>query len=502
MSKNLNYKKIYKDIISSRKSLLISREGSGKSKFAEFLVNNLRKVIFLTATNKQAEEKYISFTKLGLNAQLVQSRHYKLKELGISPIFKNRNSPFEPIQIDEEKTIKYLEKHFGQDASKIWLQTRTDEFCLDSNIQIICSTFAQKWQISSFSSNSHLVIFDDPGRAQVCDFLLVDDQKVHEYEKTNTEITQKEVIPGTVKFFIRRPDEFTLDYGIKLPILFTTTEELTSGMITKNLGANLLDCRENNLDGNIFLFSTYSTRKKHDFLIPFFGKYLEKKGLPNVIIGDGMNINEFNHTNSKGNNQLMDVPTIIELSWPATNRTFELLVEFPDKTQRELEEMLLLDTLHQALGRNQGYRNRGKTAYVLCDHQFASAISNKLAYKHIFLRNQKERMNFKTDDKIYWHIHRFLTKPINLMFEFDYKNKTVLYNLVNEMELTSTEIAELIMSLSDRLGKLNNPAINKTIEDLLKKINKGSLTRIETTKSLKPNDKKYKLLKPNDKKSH
>lgn len=477
MSNNLDYKRIYKDIQSSRKNLLVSREGSGKSRFTEFLIKNLRKVIFLSATNKQAAEKYQSFLKLGFKAQLVKSRHYKLKELGVEPILKFRSTPFEPIKIDEDATLELLRKQFGSDALKIWLKTRTDEFDLESDIQIICATFAQKWQISSFSSDSYLVIFDDPDRSQVCDFVMINDDKCEDFKKSDIEIITKQMMPGLIKNFIKRPIDNVLDNNVQLPILFTTTEELTSNLIIKNLGANMLDYRENKLEGNIFLFSTDVTRKKTDYLIPFFCKYLETKKLKNVLIGDGMQINEFNHSNSKGNNQLMETPTIIELSWPAGHRTFELQVEFPDKTQRQLEEMLLTDTLHQALGRNQGYRNRGQSAYVLCEQQFAPIISKRLAYKHIFFRTRDERMNYKTDDKIFWYIHKFLSRPINLMFSPDSKSYSILYDMVLRMKLTSQEITDLIIKIDEVFRNSENKLVYDTMSKLLAHINEGELSK-------------------------
>ena len=474
--KNLDYKRIYKHLDNNKNSLLLTREGSGKSAFAEFLVNHLRKVIFLSPTNKQAEAQFQTFQKsYKIKAQLIKSRSRKLQDIGIIPKMVIPRDKFDFPFIDEEDAFKQISKQYGSSNIKsIWNSTIADEFVLDSDAHIICATFAQINQIHHFSSDSYVVIFDDPERFQVSDFHMVSDKYVRESENSSTEIIVSEVIPGTMKYFAKRPIKNKLNYNVQLPILYTTTEELTSKLIEKNLNATTIDERHNLEEGEIYIFSTDVTRKRDDWLIPFFSQHLNNLGYDNTLIGDGLKLNEFNHVNSKGNNNFMDTHTLIELSWPALDRIFELMPEFPEYNQYELEEQLLLDQLHQALGRNQGYRHRGKSAFVLIDKHYATRVCKRLQYKnHIHFKTKEQRMFYPTDNKMFWEVHRFLIDPKKFMITTLRGGATLLYEMIEQMHIPEKHIESLIESAN----KIKTNEYQKRLikNALLMKMNKGKI---------------------------
>ena len=474
MSKNLDYKRIHKHLENNKNSLLLTREGSGKSAFTEFLVNNLRKVIFLSPTNKQAEAQFQTFQKAyKIKSQLIKSRSRKLQDIGINPKMIMPRDKFDFPFIDEEDAFKQISSQFGSSNIKsIWKSTIADEFILDSDAHIICATFAQINQIHHFSSDSYVVVFDDPERYQVSDFHMVSDKYVRDSENSSTEIIVSEVIPGTMKYFAKRPIKNRLNYNVKLPILYTTTEELTSKLIEKNLNAITIDERHNLEEGEIYVFSTDATRKKDDWLIPFFSQHLNKIGHDNLLIGDGLKLNEFNHVNSKGNNSFMTTNTLIELSWPAADRVFELMPEFPEYKQCELEEQLLLDQLHQALGRNQGFRYRGKAAFVLIDKHYATRVCKRLQYtSHIHLKTREQRMFYPTDNKMFWEVHRFLIDPKKYMTKVTPGNGTVLYDALIKMSIPEKHMDDIL----EKIKKLNVDEYYKTIciRNIEMKLQKG-----------------------------
>lgn len=187
-------------------------------------------------------------------------------------------------------------------------------------------------------------------------------------------------------------------YGGKLPksipictipkILVTTTENLTAELARKSLSI-ALQCEKAmppraNLPAkvtdecHVTLLSTPITRKAHHALLLLILAKLRTE-FPDehiALIGDGLG-SELNLLNNKGRNDLTDKTTVVKLSVPNATLAINLWAQFPPETdKRTLNTRLLADLGNQAIGRNQGYRYRGKPCVVLVDPMYAPSLVN------------------------------------------------------------------------------------------------------------------------------
>ena len=385
------YSALSKAIENNQVNLLLSREGMGKSLLAMDLVQRLRKVIFLCESNVRCLEKFHTFSSRGIRTQLIRSKSVKIKQNGFNVYTIPMAPAFQPRVLDKDEILAGMEAKLGkQEALEQYNSVVADEFDLSGKYDIIVATFAQIRQIQGFSNDQWIVMFDDPDRSTVNKV----EQLSGNYDIVPKDFNLKkiEILPGYDSLFIFRPERLNINYQVELPQIFTTTENITGQMIQTNLRASLIDLREHQAESNIHLISTNVTRKQHDRLIPYFVELMNYKGADIKLFQNG--VDKFiakTHEEVKGSNEYIDCDTVVEVSWPRVDEHFPLIVEFPHLTRDTLEFLILLDQLHQSIGRNQGHRYNGRSCYVLCDRQYAKRIHNNLQYEHKFYENETER---------------------------------------------------------------------------------------------------------------
>jgi hypothetical protein len=203
------------------------------------------------------------------------------------------------------------------------------------------------------------------------------------------------IVPFKGSMYVERPPELALGFGLKTgraspKIVVTSTEYITGYYALKTLqrgGLNVLDhmdlFRTENCD--VTAISSVITRKKnHALLLPIVEQL--RKEFPDediTLIADGLGC-EYNLSNSKGRNDLAEKTTIIKLSWSHPGIAATVGAHFPEATNYDLLNACLLgDVGNQALGRNQGFRFRGKQAILLIDPRWYSVLieNNLLRYE-------------------------------------------------------------------------------------------------------------------------
>lgn len=91
-----------------------------------------------------------------------------------------------------------------------------------------------------------------------------------------------------------------------------------------------------------------------------------------------------NHSNNKGRNDLNETNILVELSIPHPNylRTICDAIDMSfDKDQNKVNRLIMLDRMHQAIGRNSGYRYEGYECVVLVDSNVHNYIVEDTRYK-------------------------------------------------------------------------------------------------------------------------
>jgi hypothetical protein len=263
-----SYRAIDKCIANHPVNIIISREGAGKSFYARHCVQTLRNVVFLCSTNKQAEEQANNFINAGFATQLVKSKSCKLKEFGIDVTVVNNEYGFGVGEIDIDATLTKYPTSTHEQIREVIKSTVGDSFDLTGKHQVICATFWQKNQIADFESDDWVVMFDDPNAKDLQNILKLNSNVDINGINPEFQPRRETVIEGFAPIvYIKRPKRLDLTYGIKIPIVLTSTEVLISRMAVENLGAELLDFREYQENNNIHLIGSPLVRKDRDYMV-------------------------------------------------------------------------------------------------------------------------------------------------------------------------------------------------------------------------------------------
>jgi len=185
---------------------------------------------------------------------------------------------------------------------------------------------------------------------------------------------------GTVliecKWYYRRERKEALDHSTrKHCAVFTTTEFQTRTALTYHLSKTRGDAPKvydqmDRIDrGRIAILGTRFVRRRLDAFIPLFLYRLRKEGVPVELIANGVGA-RFNHSNSRGLNTLDAANIITEISLPHVSQTTTYCdnVDIDWASHNQTVALnIMTDQMHQAIGRNAGYRFKGFETVVLVD---------------------------------------------------------------------------------------------------------------------------------------
>ena len=445
------------------KMLLYAFEGFGKSRIVKILVDDKQKVIFACKTNEQAEEQFVKFQEQGLKAQLILSREYKFKRMGYEHCIAtdfNPKHPWDIPSINKTGTVNNLIRTGmkKEEAQLIWEDTTSESIdlaeydvcimthtrlAIDGRIQETSrlrktNRFNQTFDWEPIIPLNAICIWDDCDRT---DFTLLSpydaqyagleiDGKVVETKSYKKVAKNKQEYD--VHYFIK-PDCFVYGYGIRNRQIFSTTEELTSMLIERSVGPDKLFVPELMPEykmkaGDITLFKTTMTgRHKDGLLLPLLNR-VKKEGYDFYTIGDS--ISAINHTNNKGQNKYDDKHLVVEIS-QMNMLDIPMWLDELGWTEEDIGKLKVLDALdrlHQAVGRNSGYRwadkpdHQKKEVVCLVDAALATDIEKHSRYYidhfedlgQLDYATYRKRERNSLADCIAWYIQNlesYITEP-------------------------------------------------------------------------------------------
>ena len=192
---------------------------------------------------------------------------------------------------------------------------------------------------------------------------------IHEYDDVN-EVVQDRL--GN-KYFKRRDDQiYARNFGgsdTNRPVILTTTEMLAAELAFKTYpNAKFPDllADERLSAGEAYLMGSEHVGSKRDGILPMVVDAVnEVVDRPYTLIGNGVG-SDTNLSNTKGQNSFRGENLVIKVSCPnvAVLRQYTDL-EFFGQNQRMIAVCLMLDDLHQAIGRSGGNRYIAGT-HMIC----------------------------------------------------------------------------------------------------------------------------------------
>jgi len=400
--------------------ILYLPEGSGKSHLVIQMATEGKRIIFCCKSWSQVESKYQEYERIGIKegfrVQVVRSKDGKFrKRFDTKPIRVKQKYPFSSSKIDLESTINEIEKNnpslssefvriccelFDSDSLSfdsvshptVDEEGYSDEITksiTDPNTRIVLTTFEQL-RIHKLKNNKipndWIVWIDDPDNNDVIDINPYHNSGWNELHEDDIE--KKTKLIGDRRYFTR-PCERSLGYSVMdRKVIYTTTEIITLQaielMMKKRGEEYILHNKMDNLvGGKITVLGTDKVWKRFDGIIPLLTRRLSKKNYKTKLISDGLS-SEINHSNNKGRNDLNITNLLVELSAPHPEQVKTLCdaleVEYK-KVGNDLKRTIVLDQLHQAIGRNSGFRWKGYQCVALVDKGIHQSILENVRYK-------------------------------------------------------------------------------------------------------------------------
>jgi len=251
---------------------------------------------------------------------------------------------------------------------------------------IIFTTFAQLRLVGAKFDRiplNWIIWIDDPDLDEFLDI-----KRRPDGADTEVDADKVRAIDGTL--YDVRPPEQSLGLAFKNHrCIYTTTEQVTLRLLKHHLDKHgdayqVHGERRRVTGGKITMLGTDKVQTKFDALIPLLVRRLEKDhGTKTTLIADGIPA-DFNHSTNKGRNDLKERHILIELSRPHPAQIKIVcdalglrIAEHGDRIGREL----MIDKMHQAIGRNSGFRSAGFECVVLADKSRHAALLSECGYQ-------------------------------------------------------------------------------------------------------------------------
>jgi len=386
--------------------LMYGFEGLGKSHAAVLFVRRGKKILFACDSNAQAYEQAESFKKNpGLRVQFIPGRQWTLytKYNVIAEVTEEPN-PWSGDRLDKQATKKKcLTDGISPDQfEEMWDDCQApppewDEYDLIVTTHARVSSWGQIQATRGFYVNQQLLISPDSRIVPKNAIIFYDDPDMEDFAqyadwKDEYEDLKEPIKKTTIgkKDYAVRPQKYTMGYGFDNRIVFTTTEIIVREMIERqfrDVYVPPLMPAKKMLAGDITMIKTNLVSSKRDGFIPPLVERLRKEGYEYELIGDGMGA-MYNLTNNKGQNTLINKDTIVEISTPRKEKSLKLCHEFgwEDSEFNDAAKFITLDQMHQAIGRNSGYRwsdlpeSDRRHSIVVCEPQLAPTLLKHSRY--------------------------------------------------------------------------------------------------------------------------
>ena len=405
-------------------------EGAGKSRLAIDLARYGQKIVFACKSWKQAESKYTEFVEAGIKhgflVKIARSKDAKARRRFNTKVVREKsNKPFNMGPILDKETIEEFIRvnpdlnpefirlswnFFSSDKmvfEDIPLPLVPDKSEADDDLEllglvskdatdtrIIVTTFEQirlHRSVNTKIPSEWIIWIDDPDITDVLDIEPYNEQRwgklddvtleniewdrnATTIEKVNNPKRITETITINNVVYFRRDPKMSLGYSVRNhKCVYTTTERITKHAIKAMMDLRKEEYIDHNymdhiLNGNITILGTKMVRKRADGIIPLIVRRLNKTKQNTILIADGLSA-EYNHSNNKGQNKLAKSNIIVELSIPHYDQVTTICdaLRLNRSKSNSLRQDIMLDRMHQAIGRNSGYRDKGFQCVVLTD---------------------------------------------------------------------------------------------------------------------------------------
>ena len=373
--------------------ILRTPEGYGKSTMiVKELRRSLHKVMFLSSSNKQANEKFETFGKQ-YSAQRVWSFGALLEELyGVKATYDKTN----PDQLwcesilDELATIRDIQAKLNIDEDKAAeIFNSVENQAKQSKIltaDVVVSTFSTGNALfNAFNGKlGYIIVLDDPNTSDLLTQLAwfnPDNNDALELKETRD---IDDVYFGTE--FIKQDK-----------IIWTTTENLVVELIKyQHPKHSYTDIKENlETNNRLFVFDSKLVRKKFKPVLPSIHKVVEDISFKELnFIANGLGV-EDNLVNSKGRNDKSGSGIIISsCPHPLESTNLALSLGYDIHDNRFIEPTMVVDVIDQAIGRSQGYRGKHSNfTLLICDTKYKNTLSFNSRYqmKNIEIINKRTK---------------------------------------------------------------------------------------------------------------
>ena len=494
--------------------ILFLPEGSGKSHLVVNLAKWGEKIIFACKSWQQAEAKYQEYQRIGIqegfNVRMVRSKDAKARRRFNTKVIRGeQRSPYATARIlDEESIEAFIVNNPDLSPAFIrltWQFFTSDRFSFDTiphpeideegnirddnllgplhadNTRIIITTFEQL-RIHRLR-NTHIpdewtIWFDDPDITDVIDIDLYDTERWEEVSDDQLEEKTREI--NGRRYFKRNPHQ-SLGYSLRNhKCIYTTTEIITKLAIEQLMKKRkeefvVHDKMDNIMGGTITILGTKLVRKRFDGIIPPIVRRLTKLNIPTLLIADGL-ASEINHSNNKGRNDLNKTNLLVELSIPhqIQVRTVCDALDLPfSRNNNEIARTIMLDRMHQAIGRNSGYRWKGFQCVVLVDKQVHKQMVDETRYlidfdnSVVIDRTKKMGRKERRTKSSASNIVQELEYQLNNIDEYVTDNRKIKPDLkfVIESIKSDTDRITYLIRLITSLAELSNINVKKLFSD-------------------------------------
>ena len=527
---------------SRRAHVLYLPEGAGKSQLATYLARSGTPIVFACQSWKQVEEKYKEFSAALADTDIAVDVAYSMdgllrKSWKVQGVRKEHNGPFHAGDIDFDETWKEIARRIPRETAKEKLRSRRKHFRVwvefmksvpntisdailnfsdhdpsripkarrravlsetvmperrGRKLGMILTTF-QTVRLADVKNDvipkRWVVWFDDPGLSDILDIHPVEDGKQLPEDKDGYEKINDRW------YYSRDPDQ-SLGVSSKNHCeVYTTTEFQTVLALRSHLPRHrksdpiIFDKMEHLDAGRITILGTSFVRRRLDAIIPVLIRRLEKEKVDVSLIANGVG-SKLNHSNSRGLNTLTETNIVAEVSVPHRSQPSTYCDNLRlDRSEHEHEVSLniMVDQIHQAVGRNAGYRDKGFETVVLVDPKWISRIKSKCRY-YIDSTNSVDIDRKKSDTRR----HRYLdpkAHPIARRFEEMF---ATMDNYIGDKRKINVHVDHVIESIKP--GESRWKYVARLLAALTTLCGVRFDSRLDSTCTLNPPEKNYRDL--------
>jgi len=311
----------------------------------------------------------------------IRRKHPRLPERLIRltwAILKSDPERFERIAIPDRIRVSPVDQQDDEDLI-------FDDLGIDPPA-IIFTTFAQLRLIAARHDRiplNWIIWIDDPDLDEFLDIKPFRSSAQGD-KSANKDGVNASVIDGTS--YDNRPAMLSLGFPlVHHRCIYTTTERVTLRLLKRHLEKHndpyvVHGERHRVTGGRITILGTNRVQKKLDAVVPLLVRRLDlEHGMKVKLIADGIPA-EFNHSTNKGRDDLKNHNLLVEISHPhpaQVKTACDALNLKYSEHSRQVGLDLIIDKLHQAIGRNSGFRTEGFECVVLVDKgQHATLLEN------------------------------------------------------------------------------------------------------------------------------